>query len=71
MNVETRKVIQVTEGPFTAPAWSPDGAKLAFDRRGEEGYEIWMLQTKDLDRLWDQGVTVPDDDPPPEPPTMH
>jgi formylglycine-generating enzyme required for sulfatase activity len=52
-NVDTAQVVRVAEGPFTAPAWSPDGSKLAFDRRGNDGWEIWMLDTKELEKLWD------------------
>ncbi len=52
MNVETGKVIQVAEGPFTAPAWSPDGSKLALDRRAGAASEVWIIETKDLERLW-------------------
>ena len=48
MNVETGQVIQVAEGPFTAPAWSPDGSKLVFDRRMANDCEIWMIETKEL-----------------------
>ena len=53
MKVETGQVVQVAEGPFTAPAWSPDGSKLAFDRRGYDDSEIWMIETKELEKLWD------------------
>ena len=53
MNVATGQVVQVAEGPFTAPTWSPDGSKLAFDRRANGGIEIWMIETKDLEKLWD------------------
>ena len=51
-NVDSGRVIQVAEGPFTSPAWSPDGSKLAFDRRAAPASEVWMIETKDLDRLW-------------------
>ena len=53
MNVDTAQVIQVAEGPFTAPAWSPDGSKLAFDRRTVAGREIWMIETKELEKPLD------------------
>jgi Tol biopolymer transport system component len=39
----------VAEGPFTAPAWSPDGSKLAFDRSAVGGGETWMIETKELE----------------------
>jgi Tol biopolymer transport system component len=52
MNVETGQVVQVAEGPFTAPAWSPDGSILAFDRRANDGWDIWMIETKELEKLW-------------------
>ncbi|MDP6633276.1 MAG: hypothetical protein QGG42_00075 [Phycisphaerae bacterium] len=33
----------ITAGPFTMPAWSRDGKKIAFDRRTETGGEIWTI----------------------------
>ena len=59
MKVETGQVVQVAEGPYTAPAWSPGGSKLAFDRRGSESSEIWMIQTQDLEKLWDAKPETP------------
>ena len=53
MNVDTGQVIQVAEGPFTAPAWSLDGSKLAFDRRAGAASEVWTIETKDLEKLWE------------------
>lgn len=53
MNVDAGKVVQVADGPFTSPAWSPDGSVLAFDHRGKEGSCIWMIETRDLESLWD------------------
>jgi Tol biopolymer transport system component len=46
MKVGTGQVVQVVESPFAARAWSPDGRKLAFDRRAVDGSEIWMIETK-------------------------
>lgn len=48
------QVVQIAEGPFTAPTWSPDVSKLAFDRRGNSGYEIRMIETKELGKPWDE-----------------
>lgn len=66
MNVDTSQVAQVAKGPFTAPAWSPDGSKLAFDRRAVGSCEIWMIETKELQKLWDAPGKIP-----PEPGTAE
>ena len=50
----------MAEGPFTDPAWSPDGSKLAFDLRDGNVREIWMIETKELEKLW---KTRPKDSP--------
>jgi Tol biopolymer transport system component len=50
MKVDAGKVARVADGPFTSPAWSPDGSRLAFDRRRND---IWMIKTKELEKLWD------------------
>lgn len=39
-----KKVYQLTSGPFTMPAWSPKGDKLAMDLRKGRLKEIWVLQ---------------------------
>jgi hypothetical protein len=33
---------------LTLPAWSPDGSKLSFDVRSSHGWEIWLIETKNL-----------------------
>ncbi len=53
MQVESDQVIQVAEGPFTAPVWSPDSSKFVFDRRGNNSWEIWMIDSKELEKLWE------------------
>jgi len=52
VNVETGEIARVAEGPITAFAWSPDGSCLAFDLREKQHDEIWMIEMKDLQRLW-------------------
>jgi S1-C subfamily serine protease/thiol-disulfide isomerase/thioredoxin len=50
-DIETKKYREVARGPFTMPAWSADGKKLAFDLRMARRHETWVIETKDLDAL--------------------
>ncbi len=51
LTVRTRQAVQITDGPYTMPAWSSDGAKLAFDLRSGSIQEIWMVETSALATL--------------------
>jgi len=44
-NADGTTPIELTAAPAPAlhPAWSPDGRTLAFQHRGEKGWEIWTL----------------------------
>jgi len=51
LEVDTGRELMVAEGPCTMPAWSKDGSKLAFDLRAPDGWEIWIVETKVVERL--------------------
>jgi Tol biopolymer transport system component len=50
-NSRPSSVTRTMYAPRAAPAWSPDGTKLAFDRRDPDQSEIWMIETKELEQL--------------------
>jgi len=58
LGLETGCEVQIADGPYTAPCWSPDASKLLFQLRANEGQEIWMIETKDLARLKPEAVPV-------------
>ena len=47
-NLETQQYKQILSGPYTIPVWSPDGSKIAFDRRDGNRNEVWVIETKYL-----------------------
>ena len=51
LDVKAREAVQVAEGPWTMPAWSRDGSKLAFDFRLGIQREIWMVEVEALETL--------------------
>ena len=51
LDVKTQKAVQVAKGRYTMPAWSKDGAKLAFDLRSGNTSEVWMVETEVLATL--------------------
>jgi Tol biopolymer transport system component len=48
LNVKTRVYKKIGFGPFTMPAWSPDGSKIAADYRGRNRVEVWVIETKNI-----------------------
>jgi Tol biopolymer transport system component len=48
---EKKQFQKMASGPYTMPAWSPDGSKMAVDYRGGDRTEVWVLETKNLDRV--------------------
>jgi len=51
LDVETGHALHAVGGPATAPAWSVDAARLAFDLRLPDGPEIWTLESRRLGGL--------------------
>lgn len=47
LDVQNKKASLVTKGPFTMPAWSSNGEKLAFDLRLDGRRQVWMVS-----RVW-------------------
>lgn len=43
MNADGSNVVRLTEGGGFAPAWSPDGAKIAFTSARDGGNGIWVM----------------------------
>ena len=58
LKVDTGEIAHVAEGPFTAFVWSPDGSHMVFGK-DEQHHEIWMVETKDLQRLWVAAIPRP------------
>ena len=50
-DVSSGKVKQILAGQFTMPSWSPDGKWLAFDLREANRWEVWAIETKQLETL--------------------
>ena len=46
--LETKKFKKIASGPYTMPAWSPDGSRIAVDYRGDDRSEVWVIETKNL-----------------------
>ena len=42
-DLETKRQVKVADGPWTAPAWSPDDTKFTFQLRTQEENSIWMV----------------------------
>jgi Tol biopolymer transport system component len=42
-DVQGKKAGMVMKGPFTMPAWSANGEKLAFDVRTDESRQVWIV----------------------------
>jgi Tol biopolymer transport system component len=52
LDVERRQVAQIDAGPFTQPAFSPDGTMLAVDlRSNSRPWEVWVIETTKLREL--------------------
>jgi hypothetical protein len=48
--METKEFKKIASGPCTMPAWSPDGSELAVDLREGERSEVWVIETKELEK---------------------
>jgi len=46
LNTNTGEAFRLTAGPFTMPAWSRDGTKIAFDYRTPNARAIWMIKVE-------------------------
>jgi WD40 repeat protein len=51
LDVERGRALHVVAGPATAPAWSADAARLAFDLRLPNASEIWTIESHRLGGL--------------------
>jgi Tol biopolymer transport system component len=52
LDVERKQVAQIDAGPFTQPAFSPDGTMLALDlRSNSRPWEVWVVETTKLSDL--------------------
>ncbi len=66
LQVHSGQAVHVTTAPFTVPAWSKDGSKLALDLRlPQRETEIWMIKTRSLENL--PKVRLPEGALPPPP----
>ena len=64
-DLETGRAARLASGPFTMPAWSPDGSKIALDLRVSTGDEVWMIEAKALAGL--PTIRLPQGPPPTAP----
>jgi Tol biopolymer transport system component len=58
LNLETRKTRVLTQGYDNLPGWSPDGRRIVFTRRGDDGnFDIYTIRPdgNDLFRATDHG----------------
>lgn len=51
LDLASGKLKRIAEGAYTMPSWSPDGKWLAFDFRGNTNWQVWAIETKQLDTL--------------------
>ena len=51
MDVETARRTLIADGPWTMPAWSPDGSKFSFQFRAPGESSIWIVDAKELEKL--------------------
>ena len=58
LNLETRKIRVLTNGQDNMPGWSPDGQRIVFTRKREDGnYDVYTIRPDgtDLYRCTDHG----------------